>query len=68
MAFEESLVGLVCAASKIIIVSRVRVRFLQTPDLPPKRNDGGSKGVATDGSEQDAPDGVQVVEARAAAS
>jgi hypothetical protein len=28
---------------------RVRVRFLQTPDHSPKRNDGGYKGVATDG-------------------
>ena len=43
---------------------RVRVRFLQNPDLSAKRNDGGEKGVATDGSEQDAQDEVQMVRAR----
>jgi hypothetical protein len=42
----------------------VRVRFLQNPDLSAKRNDGAEKGVATDGSQQDVQNEVQMVRAR----
>ena len=51
------------AGNKItsLTFDKVRMRFLQNPELSAKRNDGAGKGVATDGSEPEASEAVQAL-------